>query len=154
MPLCLTKYHGEFEYSDAAVFEFPHGLFGFEHERRFLPIEIPAARPIVFLQSLTTQELCFVALPVFVVDREYRLSLSMEDRAELGLPSNRPAVIGEDVLCLALITIQPQRPTTANLMAPIVVSLASRRAVQALSTEYEYSHQHTFLQPAEDAVCS
>jgi flagellar assembly factor FliW len=154
MPNCLTKYHGEVEYSEAAVFEFARGLFGFEHETRFLPIEIPAARPIVFLQSLSTPGLCFVALPVFVVDRQYRLSLTVEDLSELGLPTGRPVEIGEDVLCLALITIQPGRPTTANLMAPLVVNLGTRQAMQALSAEDEYSHQHIFLQPVEEAVCS
>src|SRR5579859_4877441 len=109
MPKCLTKYHGEVEYSDAAIFEFPHGLFGFEAETRFLPIEIPAARPIVFLQSLATPSLCFVALPVFVVDRQYRLAMSSDDLAELELPVDRPAIIGEDVLCLVLVTIQTNR---------------------------------------------
>jgi flagellar assembly factor FliW len=53
-----------------------------------------------------------------------------------------------------LITIQPGRPTTANLMAPLVVNLASRQAMQALSAEDEYSHQHIFLQPVEETVCS
>ena len=154
MPKCLTKYHGEIEYEDDSVFHFARGLFGFEEETRFLPIQIPAAHPIVFLQSLSNRNLCFVALPVFVVNRQYRLSVSPEDLALLGLPPDRQPRIGDEVLCLTLITVQPNRPTTANLMAPLIVNLHTREAMQAIASEQEYSHQYEFLPSTEDAVCS
>ncbi|SPE31131.1 Flagellar assembly factor FliW [Candidatus Sulfopaludibacter sp. SbA3] len=154
MPTCSTKYQGEIEYSEDAVLNFAWGPFGFEAETRFVLIEVPPARPIVFLQSLATPGLCFVALPVFVVDPAYRLSLAPEDLSALELPANRQPRIGEEVLCLVLITVQKNRPTTANLMAPVVVNLGSRNALQTLAFEVNYSHQHEFLQPEEDAVCS
>jgi flagellar assembly factor FliW len=42
---------------------------------------------------------------------------------------------------------------TANLLAPIVVNLRNRRAVQAVAAESDYSHQHA-LMPEEASVCS
>lgn len=154
MAQCLTKFHGEVEYSEDATFHFANGLFGFESETRFLPVEVPAARPIVFLQSLASPGLCFVTLPILVVDQNYRLAVKPEDLAEVELPEDRQPVIGEDVLCLAILTIQKSGPTTANLLAPVMVNLRNRKAVQAISLETGYSHRHIFLEPSRETVCS
>jgi flagellar assembly factor FliW len=149
-----TRYHGDIEYEEAAVLHFASGLFGFAAETRFLAIEQPGARPLVFLQSLATPGLCFLALPVFVVDREYQLSLSPEDLEQLEFPPDVQPAIGADVLCLTLITIQEGRPTSANLLAPVIVNLHNNRSVQAISTRLGYSHQYPFLESLQEAVCS
>lgn len=154
MPMCLSLHHGEIEYAEDAVMRFAGGIPGFEEETAFLPIEIPTARPIVFLQSLSTPELCFVTLPVFVVDQDYELALSAESRAAIGLPPDFEPRIGEDVLCLVLVTIQDDGPTTINLMAPVVMDLHTRRAVQAIREDGVYSHRHAFLETPVGAECS
>lgn len=152
MPKCSTRYHGEMEYPEEAAIQFPRGLFGFEDERRFVMIENPSARPIVFLQSLATPELCFLALPVLVVDAKYRLELAAEDLEAIGLPGEETPEIGGDLFCLALITVREGGPTTANLLAPVVVSMATRKGVQGISTAPgSYSHETRFL---EAPVCS
>jgi flagellar assembly factor FliW len=154
MKTCSTRYHGEIEYSEDEVVSFPRGLFGFETEKQFLMIELPAVRPLVFLQSLSTPGLCFLALPVGVVEKDYQLDLADEDLEELELPAGSRPRIGEDVLCLVLLTVQANRPTTANLMAPVTLNLRTRKALQAISTNDLYSHQHVFLEPAKETVCS
>jgi flagellar assembly factor FliW len=151
---CQTKYHGEMDCEDQSVLNFPRGLFGFESETRFLPIEQPALRPLVFLQSLSTAGLCFICLPVLVVDRKYSLLLQPEDFEAVGLPSDRQPVIGIDVLCLAIVRIQPGGPTTANLLAPVVVNLRNSKAVQALSLNPNYSHQAPLPASSEESLCS
>ncbi|MCL4402580.1 MAG: flagellar assembly protein FliW [Acidobacteria bacterium] len=154
MPWCETKYLGNVEYEDTSVVEFPLGLFGFESEKRFLLLEPPGAKPIVLLQSVTTSQLCFIALPILVVDRAYRPALSPEDLAVLGMPVEIQPRIGDNVFCLALITIKKGRPTTANLLAPLVINLRTLRAVQSISTDSSYSHQQVFLLPEEEPACS
>jgi len=141
------------EYSDDAVVSFPRGLFGFEEERRFVVIENPAVRPILFLQSLSTPALCFLALPVFVVDPGYRLELSPEDLEVCGLPVDEQPRIGGDLLCLTLVTVREGQPTTANLLAPLVVCMRRRQAVQAISIATRYSHEEPFLEPAGSVAC-
>jgi flagellar assembly factor FliW len=147
MPHCETCYFGTMAYDEATVIEFPGGLPAFEHERRFIAIEQPQTRPLVYLQSLATPSLCFVALPVQVVDSDFRLDLTEEDAHAIGLASASAASAGTSVLCLALVSIR-ETGVTANLMAPVVVSLATRRAVQAISASGRYSHQHA-LEAAE-----
>jgi len=154
MAKCRTKSHGEIEYSEDAVMHFSEGLFGFESETRFLPIEVPALHPILFLQSVQRPGLCFITMPILVIDPAYRLAVSPYDLELAGLPAGRLPVIGEDVLCLAILTLHKDGPTTANLIAPLVINLHNRKAVQALAVEGEYSHQHVFPAPAPEAVCS
>jgi flagellar assembly factor FliW len=154
MPQSLTKYHGEMEYDEQAVLHFARGLFGFEAETRFLPIDQPAMRPLVFLQSLSTPDLCFISLPVFVVDGEYSLSLRPEDLGAVGLPSDRQPLIGTDVLCLAIVRIQQGGPTTANLLAPVVVNRRNSQAIQAVSLNQKHTHQALLPAPSEELVCS
>ena len=153
MPECQTKFHGRIVYDTDAVFHFPNGLLGFEGETIFLPVEQPLTRPILFLQSLIHEELCFIALPVLVVDPSYRLNIGDEDLSLLELPSSRVPEIGSEVLCLAILTIRPDQPTTANLLAPVVINLATRRAVQAVSADSSHSHQHIFLSCQEARAC-
>jgi flagellar assembly factor FliW len=154
MAQCLTKYHGEMDYDEQAALHFPRGLFAFEAETRFLPIERPDLRPLVFLQSLSTPDLCFISVPVLVVDQEYSLALTPEELAAVGLSTDRQPVIGDEVLCLAIVSIQHGGPTTANLLAPVVVNRRNSEAIQALSLNQKYSHQTLLPAPAEEPVCS
>lgn len=153
MPRCLTKYHGEMEYDEKATLHFTRGLFGFEAETRFLSIEQPALRPLVFLQSLSTPDLCFVSLPVFVVDKDYSLLLDPDDLAAVGLPSERQPAVGTDVLCLVLVCIQNGGPTTANLLAPVVVNRHNSQAIQAVSLNRKHSHQAPLPAASKEPAC-
>jgi flagellar assembly factor FliW len=153
MPHCLTKYHGEMEYDEKATLHFARGLFGFEAETRFLSIEQPALRPLVFLQSLSTPDTCFVTLPVFVVDKDYVISLDPDDLAAVGLPSERQPAVGADILCLAIVCIPNGGPTTANLLAPVVVNRHNSQAIQAMSLNRKHSHQVPLPAASKELAC-
>lgn len=151
MPVCATKYFGSTEYETAAVVHFPAGLPGFEAELDFLPLNVPGQEPLVFLQSIRTPGLCFVTLPVLTVDSDYRLEMAEPDLVSIGLDPLRQPAIGSDVLCLAILTIS-EMGVTANLLAPIVVNLSNRRAIQAVAPGLQYSHQHPVQ--SQEALCS
>lgn len=152
MPVVQTSNFGSISYSPAAVIEFPRGLPGFDDRRRFLALQFEDTAPVVFLQSLEHPNLCFITMPVLAVDPQYRLQVSTEDLGEVDLPSQRQPRIGEDVLCLAVLSLRETGPT-ANLLAPVVVNLRNLKAVQAVAPESGYSHQHALL-AEEAAVCS
>ena len=105
---------------------FPHGLPGFEQERRFALVEEPARAPLLTIESETTPDLCFHALPVTLLDPAYELQLSNEDLAALGL-----AQVSDDgqLLCLAILAAPENGPLTANLLAPVVVNCAARSSL-------------------------
>lgn len=153
MPQAQTQQFGVVDYQEEDAIDFPLGLPAFEQEHLFLTIERPQTKPLVFLQSLCRADLCFVALPLLVVDPAYKLSVSAEDLRVLGLTefleSGRQPAIGTNVEALVIMAVTNSRPT-ANLLAPVIVSLAapgdkkpSRRVgVQAIRIDRDYSHEH------------
>jgi flagellar assembly factor FliW len=151
MPETETTNFGTISFVPESVFEFPNGLPGFEGRRKFLPVQNPRTAPILFLQSLDDPSLCFTTLPIWVVDSQYRLRVTEPDLEILGFPTHRQPRIGDDVLCLAVLSIR-KTGTTANLLAPVVVNLKNYRAVQAVSPESGYSHQHPLF-PPEATAC-
>jgi flagellar assembly factor FliW len=159
MPSIQTKVFGEMDYSPDAVYQFPHGVPGFEAERAFVFLEQPATHPLMFMQSLSNKEVCFILLPVLAADPKYKLSLAEEDLAALRLSPDSQPRIGEEILCAVLVCAgDEERPgATVNLAAPILVNLKRQIGIQATQTESEYSYRHPLLsqdrQP-ELAPCS
>lgn len=153
MPLVDTKYFGTLPYREESVFDFPLGLPSFEDEKRFVPIELPEHAPLLFLQSLNQPELCFLTFPILVVDRDYRLAVSPEDLAALDLDPGRQPVLGSEALVLALVSMHDGFSATANLMAPVVVNIKTRRAVQAIREDATYSYQHPVALKAREESC-
>lgn len=151
MPVVNTRRFGPLEYDESWVVSFPSGLPGFEHETRFVLLERPEWAPIVFLQSLADAELCFLAAPVSALDPGYCLSVTPEDLRKLSLDEERQPVPNAQVLCLALLCAPENGPLTGNLLAPVVVNLQARIAVQAVRMDARYSHQHAIR---AEAACS
>ena len=152
MPILETTNFGDISYTPQSVFEFPNGLPGFDHNRRFIPVQNPRTAPILFLQSIEDGSLCFTTIPVRVLDPDYRLLLSEADLEALGYSPEAQPQIGTDVLCVAVLSIR-ESGATANLLAPIVVNLDNHKAVQAIAADSDYSHQHRLF-PQEAPVCS
>ena len=152
MPQVNTQQFGLVEYSLEDAIHFPLGLPAFEQETSFLLIAPARTKPLVFLQSLGRSELCFVTLPLEVVDPNYQLAISIEDADVLDLSELDLAAVGPGdggpVETLAIVSLTNSCPT-ANLLAPVVIHRGARKGVQAIRLDCRYSHQH----PVE-AVCS
>jgi flagellar assembly factor FliW len=142
MPRISTKFFGELDCEAGDVYTFPSGLPGFENEQSFYFLTIPGAEPLLLLQSASSRNLCFVLLPVLVIDQTFRLELSAEEAAELRLPTGRQPVIGKDILCAAMVCTSDGQQPTANLMSPVVVNLHENLGLQVIHSESGYSHRH------------
>ena len=148
-----TRYFGTLSSRDESVFEFPAGLPGFENDQQFVLIELPRQAPLVFLQSLSHSDLCFLAFPILVVDPGYHLAVTGEDLIALDLDPGRQPELATEVLVLALVSMHDGFSATANLMAPIVVNLQTRRGLQAIRQDSSYSHQHPVQRPVKERAC-
>jgi flagellar assembly factor FliW len=124
---------GEIETGSECEMSFPFGIPGFEEMRRVVPVEIPAQRPLIYLLDAARPEVCFLALPVFVIDPRFKLTMTEDECAAIGLPgcsgSEGDPKIGEDVLCIALL-VPSGRTVRANLGCPLVVNLRNLRGIQ------------------------
>ncbi len=154
MPKLATVYFNELEYSEEAVFEFAAGIPGFEDQTAFLFIEQAQTQPLVYMQSLKDPGLCFLALPVFTVDANYRLTLSPEDAAALDLPPGETPEIGKQIGCIVLITVSEGTDPTVNLMSPVVLSLNTRKGIQAIQAGSDYPLRHPLTLENEAVSCS
>ena len=152
VPQVNTEQFGPIEYRLEDAISFPLGLPAFERETSFLLIAPAKTKPLVFLQSLGRSELCFVTLPLTVVDPNYQLAISAEDAHVLELTEQALEAVGQagggPVESLAIVSLTDSCPT-ANLLAPVVIHRAARKGLQAIRLDSRYSHQH----PVE-AVCS
>ena len=154
MPQIQTAYFGELDCNDRTVFHFPYGLPGFEHEHAFVFLQQPHTHPLLFLQSLDDSHLCFILLPILVVDPNYKVNLDAEDLAALHLAPGRQPRIGEDILCAAIVNgSDGEQGPTANLMAPVVVNLKAQIGIQAIQADSPYSHRQPILASKELAPC-
>jgi len=131
---------------------FPHGLPGFEQERNFSLVEEASRAPLLTIESETTPDLRFHALPVTLLDPAYELQLSHEDLAALGIEQVSG---GDQLLCLAILAAPENGPLSANLLAPVVINCTERLAVQAVRVDQRYSHCHRLGDSLpEPAPCS
>jgi flagellar assembly factor FliW len=144
MPSVETKYFGTLPCDAGSVFDFPQGLPAFEEEKAFVLIEGPLRQgaPLVFLQSMARASLCFVALPVVAIDQSYQLAIVPEDLEDLDLDPGQQPALGAEVTVLALVTFHGEPMATANLMAPVVLNVKTRRGLQAIRRDSRYSHEH------------
>jgi flagellar assembly factor FliW len=141
------------------VLQFPCGIPAFEDETRFLLLEQPEYQPIVFLQSLSCRNLCFMALPARLIDPSYHLSIPGEDLRRLGLAEDHQPALGADsgpseVLALALLTVGADGRLYANLGAPVVVNILTRNALQAVQCDGSYALCQPVLARHGEAICS
>ena len=123
-----------------------------EERRRFVPLQHPAHEGLIFLQSLESSELCFLALPVRAVRPDYSLALSGEDTTLLGFPEDSQPALGSDVVALAILSVAEGEMPTANLLSPVVIHCHTRRAVQAIRPDQRYGTREPLV--VEEAVCS
>lgn len=148
-----TKYFGGLDYDEASVIQFANGLPGFDTEKRFLLMDEPSRRPLVFLQSLSRPELCFLTLPAQAIDSVYALRITDEELQILRNGGQGSTPGGPDVLCLAIVTVGENQAMTANLLAPVVVDLANRRGVQAVRDDLVYSCRQPLECSRETVPC-
>jgi flagellar assembly factor FliW len=152
MPILQTKFHGAIQYEKRQLLRVSEGLFGFPEEKDFLLLELPSSRPLVFIQSARSSDLCFLGLPAQVVDPAYELAIRLEDQIAFGYPEHTPPVMGKDLLCLAILTVGERRPSTANLAAPLLIDIAAHRAMQVIVSA-PYSPRHPLPRYEVAAPC-
>ncbi|MBS1833383.1 MAG: flagellar assembly protein FliW [Acidobacteria bacterium] len=147
-----SRQFGTVQYRENETVEFPMGLPAFENERRFVLIERSATKPIVFLQSLNAPDLCFVTLPLLVVDPAYQLAVTAEDLAAIGLGDlkGQQPVVGRQVQAYTIMAMTESGPA-ANLLAPIIVNISPWRdgraalGIQAVRYDNRYAHDQLLV---------
>jgi flagellar assembly factor FliW len=112
---------------DVPVLEFVLPMPGFEALRRFVLVRIHEEGVLFALTAVDDPELRFLVVPPAPFFPDYAPEIDEESLAALGAEDT------EGLLVLLVVTAgDSPGSSTANLMAPIVVHEANRRAVQLI----------------------
>jgi flagellar assembly factor FliW len=122
-----TKFFGTVELNPREILDFPEGIPGFEHTRRFMWYQ-PENSVFSCLQAVDRTEVAFIAISPFLVCPDYGFELEAQVAGKLELHGL------EDALLLALVTIPEGDPhqSTANLKAPLVINCVKQRGYQVI----------------------
>ena len=120
---------GAIEVAEDKVIEFPAGLPGFAEVHRFILLHEEGGDGKVFqLQSVDNPSLAFSLTEPEQLGINYELPLSDAETAELALSSPEDAVVA------VIIRKEDGAPSSAglraNFMAPIIINIKARRALQ------------------------
>lgn len=134
MTTISTARFGEVSYSEHDVIEFPWGLPGFSHLRRFLALSLAEQPNFVWIQSVEDPGTALPAADPWQIftDYEPRMPAYAVEALQLHDPEDFT------VLCVVVVT-KEARDMTMNLMAPIVVNLKTRQARQIMLENSGYS---------------
>jgi flagellar assembly factor FliW len=115
------------EAGTAPVVELVRPLLGFPAARRFTLTQLSEDGSLYALRSLEDDDLRFLLVPTVPFFPDYAPVVDDTVVAELGIRS------ADDVLVLVLLTAGSSlASTTANLLAPVLVNVHTRQAVQVV----------------------
>lgn len=134
---------GTLEISPERVIEFPAGLPGFEDARRFSLFHPEGGEPRYFiLQSLDFPDLAFTVADPGTLGFTYEIELSDEETAAIAMTDASQVA----VVVMLLKDEAAGTGVRANLNAPLVINLETRKGLQHLFSRLDY--QVTLRAPA------
>jgi len=135
-----TQRFGEIEIDPGTVIEMAVGPFGFETLREFCLIEHAPDCDFRWLQSLSDPGLAFVVVDPMQFFPDYEVEINDDDARDLDLESPSDAAV------LSIVTIPGEiGETSVNLLGPIIINAASRKAKQVILQNDAYMMRHRLL---------
>lgn len=131
---------GDLEIDEADVINFPMGIPGFEDKHKWVLVG-DEDNAIMWLHNVESGDLALPVTTPEAVKGDYNAQIPRESLEPIG------GMIENETVLLIVVAIPPGRPwdMTANLRAPIVVNMAGRLAMQAISLNEEYDFRHPVL---------
>lgn len=125
---------GSLTIEPSRIIEFPAGLAGFEQCKRFTLFHPDDENPRYFiLQSLDDPSVAFNIADPALFGFNYDIQLSDDDMALISMTD--PAQV---VVVVILAKDADGAPVRANLKAPLVINLESRRGLQHIFSRLNY----------------
>ncbi len=132
-----TERFGEIVYTQEDVLFFPRGIPAFEDKHEWI-LAGNDDSAIRWLQSLSDETLALPVTSPDAIQSDYNARIPEDELKLVG--SMNPS----DLALLIVVTIPESAPwdMTANLRAPILINIKTRRAVQVIALNEEYPVRH------------
>jgi flagellar assembly factor FliW len=136
----MTQRFGEMEIHPDSIVTVIGGIIGFPDLTRYVLIQRPHDAPFYWLQCLDDPTLALVLVDPVLFKSDYAPSLPPGLTHDLGDG-------GGKVVLFAIVTIPQGRPQdmTANLLGPLAMNPATRRARQLVLDDRLYTHRHPII---------
>lgn len=126
-----TRDFGEQTISEDKIINFPHGIFAFEDENRFIMLSpLGEDKYPAWLQSVDNENLCFIVYSPEQIVENYSITADAESLAAVELGENDTP----QYLVLAVVP-EEYKDTTVNLKSPILINVDKMIAVQTIAAE-------------------
>ena len=124
-----TKHFGELEVQEENIITFEKGIPGFNELKQYIIInDDEESSPFCWLQSIEESQLAFVLVNPYLVYADYKPNLPEIEIAKLG------EATPEDYSVLSIVRVPEEvEKMTANLRAPIVINLKTKKAMQIIT---------------------
>ena len=133
-----TKF-GEIEISKDSVFEFVAPIIGFNELKSYALVDYKPDSPFKWLQSLDDMDLAFPITLCSFFGIDYQFDIPDEEAQMLDITS------GDDVFVCNIANIPQSNPqgATINMLAPIIINIVNKKAMQIIlkNTEFEVRHK-------------
>lgn len=138
-----TKTGSAVEVSADKIYNFAHGIIGFEAFHKYAVIASDV-EPFVWLQSTENKDLAFLLVDPFLVCPNYEANIDDELLKALGTKS------ACDLVVMTTVTISGDGKTiSANLLGPIVLNKATKECAQAILSDDKWTTKFDILSSLE-----
>lgn len=115
------------------VIIFPEGIIGSQDKTHFALLTIDEETPFLVLQSLQDENVCFLLTNPLLFMNDYSFELSDKEFSLLEANDRN------DIIFLTILTIPEGYPEASHLflLAPMIINMNQRRAIQIVNPTYE-----------------
>ncbi len=116
---------GDIEIDEQTIYSFENGIPGLRGMKRYAIVESEEMAPFRWLQSCDPPYLSLMIIDPMTIDADYHVPVNREHMEQVGKGE------AEDYFAMALVVV-PEDPKqmTANLLAPLLFNLKTRKAMQ------------------------
>src|SRR3954471_20341424 len=137
MDIATTRFGG-LEVNEERIISFPKGLLGFPQHQRYALIQTGEENYFFWLQSVDEPQLAFVVADPAIFFKDYEVPIREE--TQLALELTDVAATQVFVICNKV-----DEWLTGNLLGPIVINAANRRASQVVLTEKKWTTRQPLM---------
>jgi len=128
---------GEIEVKEERIITMEEGIIGFPYATAFVLLRQRGSGPFFWYQALNDEKLAFLVIDPFLVKPDYDVLIDDYVVKKLAIAA------AKEVVLLSILTFHEENKTlTANLLAPLVINAANRKAKQVILEEFGYPLQY------------
>lgn len=131
---------GALEVSDEQVLTFAEGIIGFPNEREFVLLPHNSSGFLAWLQSTSTPALALPVVSAHAFGERYPDVALEPAAAALGMGD-----VNDDMALMVVLSAPQGQPATVNLLAPILVNVATRKGAQLILDGSRFTTRELFV---------